>query len=184
MKYPTRLIKTGFLFMFALSTITVAEPLGQLETVKAKTFGNEKFTFPKDLTGGSKYLLFLAMGANRDNGEVQMNQLLDWQKAIDEKGGLPIGIVAYHFPVMESPPFFVKSLISGAIAANYEGIVPSDKSGVLFVYKLSTFASKAGLTLDTEPTIIVVDSNGKVFSELKGGVSEEALVKLFAMLGN
>jgi hypothetical protein len=85
---------------------------------------------------------------------------------------------------MESPPFFVKGLIRGAMADSYEGVVPSDKSGVLFVDELPTFASKAGLTLDTEPTIIVVDGSGKVLSELKGGVSEEALIKLFAMLGN
>jgi hypothetical protein len=29
-----------------------------------------------------------------------------------------------------------------------------------------------------------VNGSGKVLSELKGGVSEEALIKLFAMLGN
>jgi hypothetical protein len=184
MRPLTILITACFLSIFALSTITVAEPLGQLETVKAKTFGKEKITFPEDLTGGDIYLLFLAMGADRGNGEAQMNQLLDWQKAIDEKGGLPAGVVAYHFPVMESPPFFVKGLIRGAMADSYEGVVPSDKSGVLFVDELPTFASKAGLTLDTEPTIIVVDGSGKVLSELKGGVSEEALIKLFAMLGN
>jgi hypothetical protein len=184
MRPLTILITACFLSIFALSTITVAEPLGQLETVKAKTFDKEKITFPEDLTGGDKYLLFLAMGADRDNGEAQMNQLLDWQKAIDEKGGLPVGVVAYHFPVMESPPFFVKGLIRGAMADSYEGIVPNDKSGVLFVDKLPTFASKAGLTLDTEPTIIVVDGSGNVLSELKGGVSEEALTKLFAILGN
>jgi hypothetical protein len=67
---------------------------------------------------------------------------------------------------------------------SYKGIVPSDKSSVLLVAELPTFASKAGLTLVTEPTIIVVDGSGKVLSELKGGVSEEALIKLLAMLSN
>jgi hypothetical protein len=184
MKYLKRLITACFLSITVTSTSIVAEPLGQLATVKAKTFDKEEINFPADLTGGDKYLLFLAMGADRDNGEVQMNRLLDWQKVIDERGGLPTGIIAYHFPVMESPPFFVKGLIRSAMADSYEGTVPSHKSGVLFVEEIATFAIKAGLTLDTEPTIIVVDSRGKVLSELKGGVSEEALIKLFAMLGN
>ena len=106
MKHLKRLITACFLSITVASASIAAEPIAQLATVNAKTFDKEKFIFPADLTGGDKYLLFLAMGADRDNGETQMNQLLDWQNVIDDKGGLPVGIIAYHFPVMEPPPIF------------------------------------------------------------------------------
>ena len=175
-------IASCLLITAVLTNTAIAEPLGKLETIKTKTFAGDKITFPQDLAGGTKYVLFLAMGADRDNGEEQMNELLDWQASITEQGGLPEGIIGYHFPVMESPPFFVKGIIRGAMSDSYEPTVSPEKSGVLFVDDLTQFAVTAGLTLDQEPTIALVDGEGNVLSQIKGNISPENIAALQALL--
>lgn len=156
-------------------------PAQTFPSVKAKDFSGSKITFPGNLTGASTYVLFLAMSETRDNGQVQMDQLLEWQSSIDESGGLPNDTKGYHYPVMESPPFFVKGIISSAMSDGYEGRVSPEQSGVLFVDDLNEFSAAAGLTLDDQPTVVIVKS-GKAVAQLKGTVNAERLEELYTLL--
>jgi hypothetical protein len=151
-------------------------------TVKAKTLDKEKFVFPEDVRGAQLNILFLAMGGDREDGTYQQDALLAWQAALEERGVFSDDVMAYHFPVMEGVPFFVKGIIVGAIRDSYEGKVPLDQAGVLFIKDLEAFAEAAGLVVDGQPTIVIATSEAKPLQSFKGEVSPEGVDEIVAAI--
>ena len=164
---------------FAAGLAASQDPVsGSFETVKAKYFDKEKFVFPGDVRGTKLNIFFLAMGAERESGEAQQLALLEWHLALDERGVFSDAVVPYHFPVLAGVPFFVKGMIVGAMRETYEGKVPLDQAGVLFIDDLKAFADSAGLTIDDQPTIVIVTADAKPLQVFKGNVSSEAVDEL------
>ena len=153
------------------------------EQIKAKTFDKEKFVFPDDMRGTQLNVLFLAMSEGRESGEAQQGALIAWHAALAERGVFSEEVMPYHFPVMESPPFFVKGIIVGAMRDSYEGKVPLDQSGVLYVDDLDAFADAAGLTLDDQPTIVIATSDARPLQIFKGEVSPDGVEEVAAAIG-
>ena len=149
--------------------------MGSFERVKAKTFDKEKFVFPDDVRGAELNVLFLAMSADRENGQAQQLALIDWHEALAERGVFSDAVMPYHFPVLAGVPFFVKGMIIGAMRDTYEGKVPLDQSSVLFVKDLASFAGSAGLMLDEQPTIVISTADAIPLQSFKGKVSPEGV---------
>ena len=164
--------------LIAFSNIAFAD----FEKVKTKTFSGEKFLFPQDIKGTPLSLLFLAMSSDRDNGQLQQKQLIEWHTVLEERNILNQNINSYHFPVMKSPPFFVKGIIRNAMAEVYEGTTALDQAGVLYVKNLAKFANQAGLTLDEKPTLVLLNDQGKILGEIKGSVSEDTIQQLTVLI--
>jgi hypothetical protein len=146
--------------------------------VSAKTLDKEKFAFPGDVKGKQLNIVFLSMSDDQDNGTYQQEALLAWQAALDERGVFSDDVMAYHFPVMEGVPFFVKGIISGAMRDSFEGKVPPDQVAVLFIKDLEAFAEPAGLQLDGQPTIVIATSDAKPLQAFKGEVSPEGVEEI------
>ncbi|WP_101759085.1 hypothetical protein [Oceanicoccus sp. KOV_DT_Chl] len=163
----------GFLFLLCSLGAQADFP-----SIKSKTFDDEKFLFPDDIQGKPLSLLFLAMSSDRENGTLQQQQLIAWHKELVAANVLDNTISAYHFPVMKSPPFFVKGIISNAMADVYEGTVSTDHSGVLFVDDLQSFADSASLPLNELPTVVLLDAEGNIAATIKGAVSAELVSEL------
>jgi len=144
---------------------------GDFAKVKMETFDKEKFVFPEDMNAELINLVFLGMSNDQDNGQLQQEQLLDWHAALEERGVFNDQVKAYHFPAMNSPPFFVKGIIRGAMAESYEGKVPLNQSGVMYLDDLDEFAGSAGLTVDDQPTIVIADGDGKPLKLFKGAMT-------------
>ncbi len=157
---------------------------GSFEKVKTKTFDGEKFVFPQDMRGTKLNIVFLGMSNTQENGQLQQEQLLDWQAALEAEGVFSDTVVAYHFPAMSGPPFFVKGIISRAMSESYEGKVPMDQAGVLFLDDLEEFAAEAGLELDDQATIVIADSAGRPMVVFKGVLSDEGLAELVAAINS
>jgi len=155
----------------------------QFESVKAKTFDKKKFRFPDDLQGNPVNILFLAMSNEREGGEEQQQDLLAWYASLKEAGAFSPSALPYHFIVMESPPFFVKGLITGAMRDVYEaGNVSPSQSAVFFVDDLSAFAASAGVPLDEQPTIVLTSTDGRPLAQFKGEVSEAGIAEVLNAL--
>ena len=73
------------LLLSALPLFSSAQlaPEGSFEVVKTKTFDGEKFIFPKGMRGTAVNVVFLGMSNSQENGQLQQEQLLDWQAALD-----------------------------------------------------------------------------------------------------
>jgi hypothetical protein len=173
-----RLIVFLLLGAFPLFTSAQTAVQGSFEVVKTKTFDGEKFVFPEGMRGTVVNVVFLGMSNSQDNGQLQQEQLLDWQAALDAEGLFSNAVMAYHFPAMSSPPFFVKGIISRAMSESYEGKVPMNQAGVLFLDDLAEFAAAADLPLDDQPTIVIADSKGKPLKVFKGVVSDAGVAEL------
>ncbi len=176
LKIPSALILAVCLSLLSMTSVA------DMETVKTKTFDGEKFIFPKDIKGTPLSLLFLAMGKDQENGTLQQQQQIEWHKALTEKGILSEQVAAYHFPVMESPPFFVKGIIRNAMADAYEGTADLSQSGVLYIDDLEAFAKEGELTLDELPTLVLLSEDGKMIKEFKGVYSEELAASIAAAI--
>ncbi|MFW6363824.1 MAG: hypothetical protein ACOC0D_08280, partial [Spirochaeta sp.] len=118
----------------------------------------------------------------RENGEQQQEQLLQWQRLIDERGLIPAGISMYHFPVIESPPFFVRGLIRRGIRGVYRGKVDEGLAAVLFVDSIAGFASQTGIPLDADASLAVVNPDGSLRGYVKGSPDETATAQLLELL--
>lgn len=164
------------LLLSLLCGLALQGGLAAMPEVKTETFDDSRFVFPTDLAGTRQNLLFLAMAENRENGEAQQNVLLDWHQAIADS--LPADTLAYHFPVMESPPFFVKGLIRNAMRKSYKDKVPLSQVAVLFIDDLAAFAKSAGLQADGQATVVLLNADGSTALVLKGEVDEAKLTTL------
>jgi hypothetical protein len=178
MKKILLLLSTALLLMTTSLSSLSEQATGELLDVKTKTFDGEKFNFPEDLKGQPVTVLFLAISESKESGERQQQELLTWQAAIDERGGLPEGILAYHYPVLQDSFFLPSGIIRNAMAKSYEEKVPLNQAGVLFVKDLEKFVNSAGIALDDQATVITVDSNGRVLTQIKGTYSEAQLASL------
>jgi len=138
--------------------VTAADEV-EFQTVKAKYFSKDKFVFPRDVKGGKLTILFLAISDSQENGQYQQTALLDWHAALSDRDVFSDNVVPYHFPVLESPPFFVKGIIANAMSDEYEGKVPLDQAGVIYVDDLNAFADAANVANDGQPTIIIATGN-------------------------
>lgn len=168
--------------LLALTQSHAEERGATFQSVKAKTFSKQKFTFPASLKGKRLNVLFLAMSDNQENGQFQQEALLAWQATLVSRGVFTDEILAYHFPVLESPPFFVKGIIRAAMRDSYEGKVPLDQAGILFVDDLPRFAESAALALDDRPTIVIAASDGRPLQSVKGEVSPEGVEAVIAAI--
>jgi len=155
-------------------SVALAETAGDtFPRVKAKTFDKEKFVFPDDLRGTRLNVLFLAMTKDQDIGEYLQKALIDWQVALEQRDAFSDGVLAWHFPVLSGPPFFVKGIIRRAMRDEYEGRVSLDQAGVLFVDDLDEFAAAAGLIVDDRPTIVIATADARQLQTFKGDVTPE-----------
>jgi hypothetical protein len=157
--------------------------MGSFEQVKTKTFDKEKFVFPDDVRGTRLNVFFLAMGADRDAGEAQQLALIDWHVALAERGVFSDAVMPYHFPVLAGVPFFVKGMITGAMRDTYEGKVPLDQAGILFIKDLAAFAGAAGLPLDEQPTIVIATPEAIPLQFFKGEVSAPGVDEIVVAIG-
>ena len=158
--------------------------MGSFEQVKTKTFDKEKFIFPDDVRGTQLNIFFLAMGADRDAGEAQQLALIDWHMALAERGVFSDAVMPYHFPVLAGVPFFVKGMINGAMRDTYEGKVPLDQAGILFIKDLAAFAGSAGLPLDDQATIVIATADAVPLQFFKGEVSPQGVDEIVAAIEN
>ncbi|MEJ2139367.1 MAG: hypothetical protein P8Y61_07955 [Gammaproteobacteria bacterium] len=166
------LLITASLFLLQPSVALTANT-NSFQKVEIETLDEEDFIFPDDLRAKSLNIVLLAISKEQDNGQWQGDRLIEWYAALDEKGVLSDDVLGYHFSVMKVP-FFVKGLIRGGLADSYEGKVPPDQAGAIFVKDIAAFASSAGIALDGQPTIVLVSANGELLQIFKGEVSEPA----------
>jgi hypothetical protein len=173
-----RLILMILLAGFAGMPAVLADPPanemgGTFARVETKTFDKEKFVFPDDLRATRLNVLFLAMTKEQDIGEYLQKALIDWQVELEQRGAFSDGVLAWHFPVLSGPPFFVKGIIRRAMRKEYEGKVPLDQAGVLFVDDLDEFAAAAELIVDDRPTIVLATPDARQLQTFKGDVTPE-----------
>jgi hypothetical protein len=166
-------------FCLTLSMLT-AHAAGQLPTVESETLDEKEFMFPKDLKGEKQDVLFLAITEGMENGTAQQEQLLKWEQALRESGGLANNQQAYYLIVMESPPFFVKGFIRKDMKAKFEKNVPINHLGILFVDDIKEFSKTTTFALDGQPTIVVASKTGEPTTVIKGSVTPEKLAELKA----
>jgi len=170
--------------LFAASAIHAAELTGAVfEVTETETFDDEDFVFPDDCDGTKLNILFLALSDDQDNGQYQQEALLAWHAALEQGGVFSAAIKPYHFPVLESPPFFVKGIIANAMSESYEGKVPLDQAGVMFIKDLPGFAAAAKIPLDSKPTIVIASADGVPLEMFKGEVSEEGIATVKTTIG-
>jgi len=143
-------------------------------TVEAKTFDDKAFVFPADLRGARLNVLFLSMTNDMEKGEYLERAMLDWQEALDARDALGDGVMGWHFPVLSGPPFFVRGMITRGMRKSYDGKVPLDQAGVLFVDDLDAFAAAAGLVVDDRPTIVITTADVRLLQTFKGDVTPES----------
>lgn len=146
----------------------VPTPTGRFLTVAAETMDGAAFSFPGDLRG-APLLLGIAISTSRANGEYQQGVLLEWQAWLDAADALPEAAAIYHFPVIESPPRFIRGAIRRAMRRTFADKVPEDRAAMLFVDDPAAFAAAAGLTIDEEPTLVLADGDARPLWLLKGG---------------
>ncbi len=169
-----RLVLMVLLAWFTVVPVTLADVTGgTFPRVEVKTFDKEKFVFPDDLRATRLNVVFLAMTKDRDIGENLQKALIDWQVQLEQRGALVDGVLAWHFPVLSGLPFFIKGVVTRAMRKEYEGKVPFDQAGVLFVDDLDEFAAAAGLIVDDRPTIVIATADARQLRTFKGDVTPE-----------
>ncbi len=164
-------IAAGLLSMASLSG-------GTFLSIEARTVGGSDFLFPGDALREGPALFALAMSTTRENGEYQQERLLEWHHTLMQSSVLPADMSIFHFPVIESPPFFVRGIIRRGIGRSIAPAVLEDRAAVLFVPDTREFARNAGIPLDDQPTLAVVVQGGRVAGFVKGPVSDQGMLEL------
>lgn len=159
--------------------LTVLVPLysASFPPVQARTIGGSSFNFPSDALAEGPALFAIAMGSSRENGELQQQHLLAWQKYIEASTSSLRSWPIYHLPVIEAPGF-VHALIRRGIAKSYEALVDPSRAAVIFVKDTPRFAAAAGIPLDDRATIAVVLQDGRIAGFVKGLPTDETLGSL------
>jgi len=148
------------------------------EEEKTKTADGENFLFPNDALRNGPAIFALTMGKDRDNGEVQQEEVIAWQTYFNENPNTVGLIPVYHFPVLSGVPFFIKGTIRNALYDYYTDVVDSAKVGVLFVSKTEKFAKQAEIPLDDECILVAVASDGSIAGYVKGMVTPAKVAQL------
>ena len=159
-------------------TVSAAE-LGAFQEVEIEKLDKKDFDFPNDLNAKSLNIVLLAMSKEQDNGTAQGDALVEWYAALEEQGLLTDEVLAWHFSVMKVP-FFVKGLIRGGLADSYEGKLPLNQAGPIYIKNIDKFAQSAGIELDGQPSIVLVSPDGELLELFKGDVSEERVAMIVA----
>jgi hypothetical protein len=169
-----RLILIFLFSCFVVAPAIPADAVGDtFARVETKTFDKEKFVFPDDLTATRLNVVFLAMTKDQDTGEYLQNALIDWQTELERRNAISDGVMVWHFPVISGLPFFIKGIVTRAMRKEYEGKVPLDQAGVLFVDDIDEFAAAVGQIVDDRPTIVLATPDARPLQFFKGDVTPE-----------
>ena len=141
--------------------------------IETKTFDKQKFVFPDDLRATRLNVVFLAMTKDQDTGEYLQQALLDWQTELERRNAISDGVMVWHFPVISGLPFFIKGIVMRAMRKVYEGKVPLDQAGVLYVDDIDEFAAAVGQVVDDRPTIVLATPDARPLQIFKGDVTPE-----------
>jgi len=182
----SRTIMGAVVLAFALSVYAhpsvAASPTGSFQRVEAQAMSGDVFVFPDDMRGESLIIVGLAISTSQANGEIQQNLLLDWQTWLDEHDILSDALRAYHFPVIENPPRFIRGVIRRAVRRLFDGRVPLSQAAVLYVGDSAAFAASAGIEIDEDPTLVIADAQHRPLVLIKGGPSDENTARFLAAL--
>jgi hypothetical protein len=165
-------------FIASFTASLAAQDSGSFMQVEIDTLDKEEFLFPGDLNAGSLNIVMLAISNEQDNGTLQGDMLVEWYATLDDAGLLNDEVKAWHFSVMKVP-FFVKGFIRNGMAESYEGKLPLDQAGPIFV-KAKNFAEQAGIAIDGLPTIVLVTPDGVLHEMFKGGPTKARLASVSA----
>jgi hypothetical protein len=168
------LILTGF-----LSVSLAAQDGRNFVEVEMKTLDKEEFEFPDDLNAGTVNIVMLAISKDQDNGTLQGDLLVEWYSSLNAAGLLNDEVKAWHFSVMKVP-FFVKGIIRNGMAESYEGKLPLNQAGPIYLKDADGFAEQAGIVIDELPTIVLVTPDGELHETFKGGPTKERLAAVSA----
>jgi hypothetical protein len=149
-----------------------AQELGVFQQIETETLDGEDFIFPDNLRAPSLNIVLLAISEEQDNGTWQGEALVDWYTALDAKSSLSEEVMAWHFSFMKVP-FFVKGFIRRGMAKDYEGKIPLDQAGPIFIKDVPGFAAEAGIAMDGQPSIVLVQPDGKLLQLFKGEATDE-----------
>jgi hypothetical protein len=177
------MLLAGTILAFTIAGAAIAQDgPGTFEQVKAKTFDKEKFIFPDDVRGTQLNIIFLSMGRDRESGEAQQLELLEWHDALAARGVFSDAVMPYHFAVLAGVPFFVKGMIGGEMRDTYDGKVLLDQAAILYIKDLDRFAAAAGLTADGQATIVIASADAKPLRVFKGKISEQGVNDIVAAI--
>ena len=165
-------------FALSFTASLAAQDAGSFMQIEIDTLNKEEFLFPDDLNAGKLNIVMLAISEDQDNGTLQGDQLIEWYATLNEAGLLNDDVKAWHFSVMKVP-FFIKGIIRGGMADSYEGKLPLDQAGLIFV-KPKKFAEQAGIAIDGLPTIVFVTPDGVLHEMFKGGPTKARLANVSA----
>lgn len=179
--------------IFAGAVLTVAlgahappalatSPAGSFQRIETQAMSGEAFVFPDDMRGEHLIIVGLAISTSQANGEIQQNLLLDWQRWLEESEVLTDNLRAYHFPVIENPPRFIRGIIRRAVRRLFDGRVPLSQAAVLYVSDSAAFAGSAGIEIDEDPTLVIADAQHRPLVLIKGGPSDENTARFLAAL--
>jgi hypothetical protein len=172
------LILTG-----CFSVALAAQDSRSFVQVEMKTLDKEEFVFPDDLNAGSLNIVMLAISTDQDNGTLQGDMLVEWYATLNAAGLLNNEVKAWHFSVMKVP-FFVKGIIRNGMAESYEGKLPLNQAGPIYIRKAGKFAEQAGIEIDGLPTIVLVTPDGELHEAFKGGPTKERLAAVSAAVAS
>ena len=153
-----------------------AQELGVFQQIETETLDGEDFIFPDNLRAPSLNIVLLAISEEQDNGTWQGEALVDWYAALDAKGILSEKVMAWHFSFMKVP-FFVKGFIRRGMAKDYKGKIPLDQAGPIFIKDVPGFAAEADIAMDGQPSIVLVQPDGKLLQLFKGEATDENVVR-------
>ncbi len=161
-------LKILYFTLFVALCLGSESLLAEIQEIKTSTFDGKKFIFPADIKGRPLSLLFLAMADNRNDGELQQKILIEWHLALESSDVFAEHLSAYHFSVVNKTPFFVRKVISNAIADAYKGIVSPSKSGAIFVKNSNFFTSDSKFSLNGKPSLVLLSLENELILKLSG----------------
>lgn len=168
-----KLIYVVFIILVTLGSL----PGGSLQQYEASTVAGEDFIFPNDALDDEPVLFALAMGTTRESGEVQQQQLLQWDSEIKARNTPLETLRFYHFPIIEAPRF-IHGVIRRGIGKSYKDIVSEELAAVIFIKDTESFAEQAEIPLDDQATVVLVLPDNTVAGFVKGPFSLESMERL------
>ncbi|MBV1869554.1 MAG: hypothetical protein KUG76_01500 [Gammaproteobacteria bacterium] len=173
-------VKAIYFALFVVLCLSSEWLLAGTEEITFLTFDGKKFSFPVDIKGRPLSLLFLAMADNRNDGESQQKILVDWYLALEDAGVFTDRMSVYYFSVVNKAPFFVKKIISNAIADVYKEIVSPSRLAVIFAKDINVFKSVSKSAVNEGPSLILLSLENEVILELNGSLDESKMKLLEA----
>ncbi|MGE4583649.1 MAG: hypothetical protein AB7C91_03290 [Sphaerochaeta sp.] len=151
-------------------------------TVEGKHFDGKAFQFPADLLDDRPLVIALTLSSSRKNGEQQQEELLLWHEGFKTQPSLIKGNPVYNLTIVGGAPFFVRGAIRKGIAEGYEPQLSGQEGGVVFLSDTRQFINDAGIPIDGQPTLVVVDPDGSIRGYVKGTYRQQNLQALSLLL--